>query len=62
MPHITANLKDEEEIAHARRIALSQGKSLRQWAGEVVHNEIATILETERQKIYPATKRARGKR
>lgn len=35
-PTITANVASEATIEEARRVALSQHKSLRQWAGDAI--------------------------
>jgi len=40
MPTITANIKTEETVKKARRIALDAGVSLREWAGSIIESKV----------------------
>ena len=51
MPQITANIKTDEAVRQARKIAIDKGVSLREWAGTVIESEI------QKKQSTPKTKR-----
>lgn len=49
MPQITANIKSDEDVKKARKLAIDAGKSLRDWAGEIIEAKINTSKEKKKK-------------